>query len=893
MSPDRWRRLEELHDAAAELSPEERARFLDEQCAGDEGLRQELSAMFEGAGAGLTNMVGHAAAGIVDRDTEPWIGRTFGPYRVTRLIGEGGMGAVYEAVREDAFRLRVAIKLVKFGFDSAAARRHFQRERQILARLEHPNIARLLDGGDYEGRLPYLVMEYVEGEPLGVAAGSLDLRAKLRLFQKILSAVSYAHGYLVVHRDIKPSNVLVSQKGEPKLLDFGIARLIDEESVENGSRTMTVASMMTPDYASPEQVKGEPAGVASDIYSLGGMLYELLCGSRPHVLQSYSTAEVYRQICEVEPQLPSGRVAEPDLKRQLRGDLDALVLHALAKDPGARYSSADAFSREIDRYLDGRPLTVSRASGLKRAWKFVRRNRLAVAATAAVAISLIGGITVSLIEASRAQRRFAQVRELANTFLFQFYDQVTPLPGSTAVRASIVSTARRYLDGLASEAGNDKGLIIELADAYERLGRVQGQTGAANLGQTEDARLSFRHALELYDRLGVDSGSPAELRRKAANVWWLLARMDYAHYQYDSAERLVRRALGLIGENPSDQASRWTWASCQSTLGEINLKQGRSQEAVPLLEAALRTLESLQASGYNDAQVAEEIATTRQRVANSRLSRGDLDAAAAGYDELLRHSLPCDENRPEGRACTVLAVRLTWFGDVYAAVDRANLGDPVAGAALYARAAHISEGLAALDPNDRQIRFDLASRYGKLGDAIRDSEPQRALALYERAMETARALVSKEKLSDIRSSYLSAVCSPLLKLGRTAQARKAFDEVMAAEGWARPTDPFDLRVAELSVRLWEVQLLLAEKRQTEAQSRMREAIRITEAMRTERRGDFNPVFFLSQAYRLQASISSGRDRRAALLQSAANWNSWPPTSFTRREADKDLAMANQ
>ena len=892
MSPERWRKLEELYDAAAELPAEERERFLDEQCGADQDLRRELGAMFASAGAGLTGVVEHAAASVVE-GADAWIGQRLGPYRIVRPIGQGGMGAVYEGVREDAFQQRVAIKLVKYSFDSPSARRRFQRERQILARLGHPNIARLLDGGDYDGRVPYLVMEFVEGEPLLKAALSLDVRGKLRLFQKILSAVSYAHGDLVVHRDIKPANILVSRTGEPKLLDFGIARLIDEEPGGDGPRTMTMGSMMTPDYASPEQVKGEPAGVASDVYSLGAMLYELLSGARPHALESYSTAEVYRAVCETEPRPPSERTADPRLKRELHGDIDALVLHALAKTPAARYTSADVFRREIDRYLDGRPLTVSRASRWKRAWKFVKRNRLAVGAAAAVAASLVGGITVSTLEARDAQRRFAQVREMANTFLFQFYDQVTPLPGSTAVRASIVDTARKYLDGLAAEAGNDKGLLLELASAYERLGSVQGRVGTASLGRVEDARRSYQHALELYGRLGVNSRSPLDLRRRNASVLWMLGRLEFGGSHWEPAETAIRRAMDLLGDGAPDPEARRLRASAESSLGEIRLKQGRAREALALIEAAQRVFLDLQASGHADPQVTEDIANTRTRIAQAKASLGDLDGSMREFEELLRNPPACNKGAVLGRPCQVFAVRLTTTADAYGAVDRPILGDLARAAALYERAIGISERLVEQDPNDRNARYQLALRNGKLGDVLSASDPKRALALYERAMTTAQALASKEQIKDIRSSYLSAICRPLPHLGRFAEARKAFDTVIAEEGWADAHAPYADRLQELSARLLEPPILVGEGRAAEARKVLLGIIRITEGLRAERPDDFTPVFFLCQEYRMLAGMSAGQERRDALLRSVATWRSWPETSFTRRELEKDLAAAAQ
>jgi eukaryotic-like serine/threonine-protein kinase len=886
MSPQRWARLESLYDAAVTLSPTERARFLEEQCGDDEELRRELTVMF-GDGDSITKMVAQAAA-TVEESSEGRIGQRLGPYRIHRLIGQGGMGAVYEGVREDDFRKRVAIKLVKYSFDSDFARRRFQQERQILARLDHPNIARLLDGGDYEGRVPFLVMEFIEGEPLLARASTLGIPAKLRIFQKVLSAVAFAHRELIVHRDLKPANILVTGTGEPKLLDFGIARLLDEEG--RTAQTMTAGAMMTPDYASPEQAKGEPAGVLSDIYSLGATLYELLSGARPHQLESYSTAEVYRAICEVEPRPPSDLAADRRVQRDLRGDLDTLVLHAMAKDPAKRYSSAEAFSTEIERYLQGLPLTVRRASSFERARKFVRRNRLAVAASAALAASLVGGITVSTFEARRAERRFAQVRELANTFLFQFYDQVTPLPGSTAVRASIVETARKYLDGLANEAGNDKGLIVELAQAYERLGAVQGRTGMANLGQVEQARVSFRHAIGLYDRLPVDRNSPQELRRKLGNTLWALGRLEFTNEHEDAAEAPTRRMIDLLTGRAPEPATRILWASGARSLGQIRLKQGRAVEAAALLESAMQALTDLRSSGYSDSKLAEEIGFMQEVLPRARIAAGDLDGALKLYQELLRSTAPCDEQAPPGVSCRKLANRLTWMGALYALLDQPNLSDPVRGAAYYRQAVHIGERFVALDTNDRQARFDLAARYGKLGDAIWESDPKLALNLYERALATARGLVSKEQFIQLQVPYLTAISRPLILLGRTSEARKALEEASRLDDGGPKSYPD--QVSDFSGRLiWPV-LEQAEGRGDEARRRLNEIIRDCEALRTSHPQDLAPAWFLSAAWRKLGSMRKTAERREAFLRSAAVWHAWQPaTSFTQREEQKDLAAA--
>ena len=892
MTPQRWQQLEALYDAAVELSTPERARFLDEQCRGDEDLRRELTAMFQDDGNGITGLVEHAAAAVVE-NSDAWIGQRLGPYRLMRLIGQGGMGAVYEGVREDDFQRRVAIKLVKFGFDSDFARRRFQQERQILARLEHPHIARLLDGGDYQNGLPYLVMEFVEGKPLVAAASSLAIPAKLRLFQKILSAVAYAHQHLIVHRDLKPANILVTASGEPKLLDFGIARLIDEETRGVETRTMTVGPMMTPDYASPEQVKGEPVGVASDVYSLGATLFELLAGTRPHKLETYSPAEVYRVVCENELRLPSACAADRQSQRELRGDLDTLVLHAMAKEPAARYVSAEAFAAEIDRVLTGRPLTVRRISPVTRAWKFAKRNAWAVGASVALAASLIGGITVSTIEARRAERRFAQVRELANTFLFQFYDQVTPLPGSTAVRASIVETARKYLDGLAKEAGNDKGLILELAQAYQRLGSVQARTGSANLGRVDDARVSYRRSIELYSRVPVNRQSPPELRRKMADVLFALARLEYNTYHEAAAEPINRRMLDLLGERDLDPPTRMLRATGEASLGQIRMQLGQPAEALTWIQSALKTFGDLKASGYPDPALANAIVTAQIPLAGAEVSLGDLDGALAIMLELLRNSGPCDEHGPPDANCRSLGYRLSSTADIYASLDRPNLAEPEKAAPLYERSVRIQERIAALDPQDRQAQFDLAGRLGKLGDAVWKRDPRRALALYDRALATAKALTSKEQFEMLKEPYLGAISRPLLALGRTDEARKGLAELEQMKKADPPSTDYADLLGDVGTELLWPPLLAAEGHRAEARQKLEEATRETQRLRTAHPRDLTPVYYLSVAYRELASITTGQERREALLHSAAAWHSWPATSFTQREEQKDLAAANR
>jgi tetratricopeptide (TPR) repeat protein len=889
MNPDRFRRLDALYDVVAALDPSERGRFVDASCEGDDELRRELlAALAADGGGGFTAVVGRAAAAAADPDPDvAWTGRRIGPYRIVRPLGRGGMGAVYLAVRDDAeFHKQVAIKTLKFELEGGAAVGRFRNERQILAHLEHPNIARLLDGGTTEQGTPYIVLEYVEG--LEIAEWCEQRRCsvddRLRLFCLVCDAVQYSHQHLIVHRDLKPGNILVTADGVPKLLDFGIAKLLDAGALV-GLRTIdTSGPMMTPDYVSPEQVRGEPVSTATDVYSLGAVLYELLTSARPHAFQSYDPFEIARVVCETDIRPPSERG-----HRYARGDLDTIVLKAMHRDPSRRYSSVTAFADDIRRYQSGLPVAARPDTRRYRAAKFVRRHRLGVAATTAVVLSLAIGIAFAVHEAQVAQRRFAQVRELANTFLFQLYDQVTPLPGSTAVRASIVETARRYLDGLSQDAGTDPGLIRELAQAYQRLGDVQG-TDQASLGQLDDARSSYRKALEMYQRLPARDRSSPVVRRGMADVLHASGLLEYNSNHEGPAERLLQQMLDTLGDAGADPAMRLLRARGMRDLGDVRLRLGQTAPALDLMSSALRTLRELQASGDADTSLPGQIIISEERLARARVKAGDLDGALAAFDDLLRTGPPCDERAIGDAACRRLAVRLSWTADVYAALDRPNLDEPEKAVPLYERALSIAERIAALDDKDRQARFDLAARYGKLGDALWSIAPERALALYDRALATARTLASKEQLEILRSSYLIAVSRPLIKLGRTGEARKYLLEALE-QARTEPHPEYADRLGEAEARAIWTDLLVAEGRREEARRAAEDLIRDVEALRLTHRDDLDPTYILSASYRTLASITTGDERRRALLESAAAWHAWPPTAFTRREEARDRAAA--
>ena len=528
MTPERWQQVKEVFGHASELDESARRRYLTQACVDDPALRAQVEALLAAhasADAILDHPMDHfLPPGEPEPSEDPCLGARVGAYQLVACIGRGGMGAVYRARRVDAqYETEVAIKLVRAGFANELVLQRLRAERQILAGLDHPNIARLLDGGATASGEPFLVLELVNGEPIDEYCNSrsLAIEERLRLFQQVCAAVSYAHRHLVVHRDLKPANILVTAEGAIKLLDFGIAKLLQPPSEQPPSAqpTQTLLKAMTPAFSSPEQLLGLRVTTASDVYSLGVVLFHLIAGRSPYRGTLDSPADAIRDVCETEPLRPSIAAvqgAKPGGK-PLRGDhdLDDITLRALRKEPEKRYSSVDQFSDDLSRYLAGLPV-IARGDRLSyRAGRFWRRHRLAVTAAGLVAIALVGGLLVTLRQAriAREQRalaaqHFASVRQLAHAFIFQVHDSIKDLPGATPARDLLVSTALSYLDTLAKQAGSDRGLQRELAESYDRLGDIQGQPGRQNSGNSTAAIASYSTALRLFE--AVATSGPAD-----------------------------------------------------------------------------------------------------------------------------------------------------------------------------------------------------------------------------------------------------------------------------------------------------------------------------------------------------------------------------------------------
>ena len=733
MTPGQWRRVKAILDAALELPASERAAYLAEACGPDEDFRRRVAAFAEAAEGedGMLDASNAVAAGAEIPALPDRSGERVGAYALLGEIGHGGMGVVYLARRaDDEFQKKVAIKLMRPGFVSELDLRRFRSERQIAAAFDHPNIARLLDGGTTRRGEPFFVMEHVEGEPLleYCAEHGLTVRQRLGLFQDVCAAVQYAHQNLVVHRDLKPGNVLVTAAGAPKLLDFGIAKLLSAGTAdETPQATATLERVLTPEYASPEQVRGRPVTTASDVYSLGVVLYELLAGDKPYRFQTSDPAELVRLVCERDPDRPSTRAVG------LSGDLDAIVLKAMRKEPERRYASASALSEDIGRYLDGLPIEARRGSAGYRARKFVRRHRVGAAATALVLAALSGGLWATLREArharaaeARAERRFNDVRRLANSFLFEFHDAIRDLPGSTAARALVVRRALEYLDSLSQESAGDRTLRRELAEAYRRVGDVQGNPFMANLGDAQGAAAS-----------------------------------------YDKAIALLEPALAA---DPSD-GERASLATAYLVRSGLRLNEGKADAALALARKGLALREDLARRAPDDFDRRMDLSQAWQYVAFDAAAAGKRDQAAAALaaqSAILRVAFAA---RPQDRA-----VRRSLAQNSYLTAEAsARGGDLPSALTQYGEAKRIQESLVAEDPSSVTYRRDLAYSQMEIGNArLAGGDAAAALEQYRRALTGFEALAaqdarSTDPLVGVAMSHHNAG-QALLRLGKRDEA---------------------------------------------------------------------------------------------------------------------------
>jgi serine/threonine-protein kinase len=648
---ERWVRVKELFEATADLAPNERAILLNKECDGDTALRREVESLLDSDNQ-TDGFIEQPVIEIPrdlfpDAQEEPLAGRQFGSYQIIREIGRGGLGAVYLAARaDDEYRKEVAIKLVRRGLDTEDILRRFRNERQILAQLDHPNIARLIDGGTTDEGLPYFVMEYVNGEPIGAYCDAhvLTTTERLNLFRKVCATVTYAHQNLVIHRDLKPSNILVASDGEPKLLDFGIAKLLGPEE-EALAQTMAGQQIMTPEYASPEQVKGERITTVSDVYSLGVLLYELLTGQRPYRLKTRTAEEIARAITDQEPARPSTAIATSDHppssilhSRSLRGDLDNIVLMAMRKEPARRYTSVGQFSEDIRRHLEGLPVIARKDTASYRAGKFINRHRIGVAAAALVLLSLVGGIIATLIQVRTSHRERAKA-EAISVFLGRTLNASNPdrnPNGQPTVKDILDDASKR----LAAEALSDQ------PEVRAELQRIIGES-YFSLGQYDLAEQNLMAALQTQIRTTGENGIAALRTSVSLATLWSGAKADYAKANKFYVTHLPR----LRAEQKKGTISADYLASALNGFALLRRAQGDSKEAEMLLREQLTLLPYVSAEQKNGLGIAQAV------LALTLADQGKFDEAI----KIVREKIVAIRARKQ-EASPELAANLTGLG---------------------------------------------------------------------------------------------------------------------------------------------------------------------------------------------------------------------------------------
>lgn len=855
--PER-RQADALLKRALELEDDARERFLDESCRGNERLRALVDRLISAAESDRSPLCeGSAASGplwqalVSEKTDRPPIaaGDRVDAWQIDRTLGRGGMATVYLARRADGqFEQTVALKVLDAARYLGDSARRFAQERQILATLEHSHIARLIDGGTTDAGQPYVVMEYVDGKPIDRYCDDarLSIERRIELFEQVAGAVEYAHGHLIVHRDIKPSNILVTRDGEPKLLDFGIAKLLDGHAPNAAPETRDALHPMTPEYASPEQLRGEPLTVASDIYQLGFLLYCLLCGRKPYEFEPGNVADIVRVVLSVEPPQPSHAVSAATdaadiaearsttpsrLEKQLAGDLDTVVETSLRKTPANRYTSVAQLRDDLRRHREGRPVTARPQTRYYRASKFVRRNRVAVAAAALIVSSIAAG-TLSTVWQARETAREAERAAAAFEFLTGLFESVDP---DVTLGESV--TARDLLDRGAAR------LDSELAGAprmrVEMLGVIGGMY--TDLGLYDDALPLLEDAAAAMERL--DDQDPAAV----ADIADRLAAVLYEQGRYEEAAESAQRGIALRRDDSRTASGKLAVSIGQ--LASIRSVQGLFDEADTLYRQALE----LDRAAGDPGRLASHLSD--YSAALYRAGRFE-EARETGEEALALH------RELYGPAHTLIATSLLNLGTVLAAEGRYDdgaallqdclrmrrqlLGDEHPHVALaLSNLGNIYRGAGRLDEAEAAHREALAIRRATLGEAHPDyanSLNAIGVVLYFNAQYREAADIFEQVVPLWQEAYGRRHPNVFTALNNLGAALREAGDVAGAERVLRQTlelrrEAFGSSHPQVAQSMNNLALLLAKNgANEEAETLIREAV----AMWRETMGENHP-----------------------------------------------------
>src|SRR5579883_1883741 len=774
MNAEQWQRLKAVLDAVLPLQGEERAAYLDEVFLGDPSLRSELESLLCSHEQATSNFLRDPAVAVLAPLFVPpaavQSGRRIGAYQILGEIGRGGMGEVYRAVRADgAFDRQVAIKMVRGGFDTYFIGERFRNERQILAGLDHPNIARLLDGGATDDGIPYIVMELVEGTPIDAHCDqhSLNIARRLELFRSVCSAVHYAHQHLVIHRDLKPGNILVTPDGVPKLLDFGIAKIVSPSA---GVET-TLMHALTPEYASPEQVRGQPVSTASDVYSLGVVLYQLLTGCSPYGGFSQSAPGLARAICEVEPQRPSTAVLRGGEKPEGSAASDLAC--------ATREGSIQKWQRRLRGDLDN---IVHKAI---------------VAATVVVILTLAVGMTITLHEKRIAERRFHDVRKLANSLIFEIDSSIADVPGSTAARKLLVGRALEYLDSLSREASGDPSLQTELATAYERVGDVLGYPYAPNLGDHVGALESYHKALLIRESLPTSLASDPKLQAQLSGTYFRIANVLELTGDLNGALASLRKTLPITeklaagNSNPelADHfgGSHYFIAGLLVKTGDMSGALENYRQAASIREASLQ-------SNPSSVPLRTHLAADYAGMATCMRSSGELVQATAMQTksiEILRQLSRVVPNSASMQE--YLGEALTRLGHLQ--LDQGKLAESLASQ----HEAHaIFQGLLAADSSNSLARSNFAFTDNAIAEVlVRSGQPTRAITPLLESLATFRSMSPETSSNRYTRSGMASAYSGMGDVYSALASSRRLSATAAALTWREARSWY-----ERSLALW-------------------------------------------------------------------------------------------
>ena len=716
-----------------DLTPAERILYFEtRQVPAD--LKAELESLlqFDAPDTPMAEVVTGAAQAFLESLEEfPSPGLRCGPYRLGRLLGRGGAGEVFLAERADGqLEQRVAIKLLCPGVSRPSLRSRFLQERQILAGLQHPGIARLLDVGETAKGRPYLVMDYIDGVPIDVYSRHLDLRGKLRLFLRVCDAVAYAHRNLIIHRDIKPSNILVDTDGRPKLLDFGIAKILATAT----DQTCTQERVLTPDYASPEHVRGEIQSTATDVYSLGAVLYKLLAGKSPHAFPSLTADVIDTAICSTEPE-PARR-----FNADLPEDVDCILLKALRKEPQERYSTVEQLAEDLNAFLESRPVRARSGKLWYRSRKFVRRYRMQVSAAAVVILSLAAGLYIVDRQRALAEARVAQLRRLSRQ-LADFEMQLRWPNAGTDLRmhSKIASTYIQYLESVWPEAHNDRKLALEIGAGYLQLARIQGVPEWNQMGQYVEAEKSLKKVSEIAESVLTTDPTNREALWQAANAAHDRAVIGYAERRPEDVIAWSPKAvegfdrLARLGNLTRREINGATYI--YGDLSEVLTGLHRFQDAVRYARLAIDY-------SQNTSTVPGPRAQAFNMLAGALTALGDLQGAqeAVRQARLLYEQLLHDEG--DGRYYTWLILHQTRCreGLLLGEDGGINLNRPEEAAGRLREAFDALESAAKPDPHAHEARTAIATAGHYLGDLLRRTNPRGALEVYDHSLMRVREI---------------------------------------------------------------------------------------------------------------------------------------------------------